>query len=67
MPTQTKSLSGRWRAVRARSLDRARVIWSELDYAQQRMFEIQTGLRPRGARHEIADLERLYAYRAHRG
>jgi lipase chaperone LimK len=66
MPTQTTSLSGRLHAIRNRSLDRARAIWSELDYAQQRMFEIQTGLQPRGRRHEIADLERLYAYRAHR-
>jgi hypothetical protein len=66
MPKQTTSLSGRVRAIRNRSVDRARVIWSELDYAQQRMFEIQTGLKPRGPRHEIADLERMYAYRSHR-
>jgi hypothetical protein len=65
MRTPTTSLSGRVRAIRNRSVDRARVIWSELDYAQQRMFEIQTGLRPRGPRSEIADLERMYAYRAH--
>ena len=62
---QTTSLSGRVRAIRNRSVNRARVIWSELDYAQQRMFEIQTGLRVRN-RSEIADLERLYAYRSHR-
>jgi hypothetical protein len=67
MPTNhTTSLSKRVLAVRNRSIARARVIWSELDYAQQRMFEIQTGLRPRGRRHEIADLERLYAYRSQR-
>lgn len=64
MRNQTTSLSGRVRAIRNRSIDRARVIWSELDYAQQRMFEIQTGLRPHGRRQEIADLERLYAYRS---
>jgi hypothetical protein len=63
MATHTTSLSGRVRAIRSRSIDRARVIWSELDYAQQRMFEIQTGLKPRGPHHEIADLERAYAYR----
>jgi hypothetical protein len=56
---------GRVRAMRNRSINRARVILSELDYAQQRMFEIQTGLRPRSPRHEVADLERLYAYRSH--
>lgn len=65
MRDQTTSLSGRVRAIRNRSIDRARVIWSELDYAQQRMFEIQTGLHVRSPRNEIANLERLYAYRAH--
>jgi hypothetical protein len=64
MPTQTTSLTGRMRAARTRSVNRARVIWSELDYAQQRMFEIQTGLRPRGPRHEIADLKRAHAHHA---
>jgi hypothetical protein len=66
MTNQTSQLSGRVRALRKRSIDRARVIWSELDYAQQRMFEIQTGLQSRGPRHEVANLERLYAYRSHR-
>ncbi len=64
MRNHTSQLASRARALRNRSIDRARVIWSELDYAQQRMFEIQTGLRPRGPRYEIADLERLYAYRS---
>jgi hypothetical protein len=64
MRNHTSQLTSRARGLRNRSLDRARVIWSELDYAQQRMFEIQTGLRPRGPRHEVADLERLYAYRS---
>jgi lipase chaperone LimK len=66
MRNQTSQLGGRARALRNRSLDRARVIWSELDYAQQRMFEIQTGLRPRGPRDEVANLERMHAYRSHR-
>jgi hypothetical protein len=65
MKNQTTSRSGRVRAIRNRSIDRARVIWSELDYAQQRMFAIQTGLSARSPRHEIADLERVYAYRSH--
>jgi hypothetical protein len=66
MKNTTSQFSGRARALRNRSRDRARVIWSELDYAQQRMFEIQTGLPPRSPRHEVADLERMYAYRSHR-
>jgi hypothetical protein len=65
MNNQTTSLAGRVRASRRRSIDRARVIWSELDYAQQRMFEIQTGLRAQRPHHEIADLQHLYGYRAH--
>jgi hypothetical protein len=63
MRNDTTSLSGRVRSIRNRSIDRARVIWSELDYAQQRMFEIQTGMRMPSARNEVADLNRLYAYR----
>jgi hypothetical protein len=66
MRNQTRQLSGRVRALRNRSADRARVIWSELDYAQQRMFEIQTGLQSRGPGHEVANLERMYAYRSNR-
>ena len=62
MRNQTSHFN-RVRALRNRSIDRARVIWSELDYAQQRMFEIQTGLQ---SRNEVANLERMYAYRAHR-
>jgi hypothetical protein len=62
MNNQTTSLAGRVRAIRTRSIARARVIWSELDYAQQRMFEIQTGLSPH---REIADLQGVYGYRAH--
>jgi hypothetical protein len=65
MNNQTTSLAGRVRAIRSRSIDRARVIWSELDYAQRRMFEIQTGLRAQRPHHEIADLQRLYGHRAH--
>jgi hypothetical protein len=65
MRNQTTSLSGRVRSIRNRSIDRARVIWSELDFAEQRMFEIQTGLRVRNRSNEIASLERLYAYRSH--
>lgn len=44
---------------------RVRRTWGEMDYAQRRLFEIQTGLRvtgprpTRGAR-AIAELERLY-------
>jgi hypothetical protein len=66
MRNQTSQLSGRVRALRNRSINRARVIWSELDYAQQRMFEIQTGLQSRGPRSEVADLERMHAYRSRR-
>ena len=65
MNNQTTSLAGRVRAIRSRSIDRARVIWSELDYAQQRMFEIQTGLRTHRPHHEIADLQQLFGDRAH--
>jgi hypothetical protein len=64
MSNQTTSLSGRVRSIRNRSVDRARVIWSELDYAQRRMFEIQTGLRSTSRGQELADLERTYAYRS---
>lgn len=44
---------------------RVRRTWGEMDYAQRRLFEIQTGLRvtgprpPRRAR-TIEELERLY-------
>jgi hypothetical protein len=65
MRNQTSQLSGRVRALRNRSIDRARVIWSELDYAQQRMFEIQTGLQSRGPRNEVANLKRMHAYRSY--
>jgi hypothetical protein len=37
----------------ARTIGRIRQIWAELDYAQRRLFEIQTGLRlrtPQGRR-----------------
>jgi hypothetical protein len=50
-----------------RSLHRAKEIWQELDYAQQRAFEIRTGI-PVGARENrvriartVDELERLYA------
>jgi hypothetical protein len=44
---------------------RARRTWSELDYAQRRLFEIQTGLEasgshPRRRRAGIEELERLH-------
>ncbi|MGI8712256.1 MAG: hypothetical protein ACR2NR_03555 [Solirubrobacteraceae bacterium] len=63
MKNETTSLSGRVRAIRSRSIGRARVIWSELDYAQQRLFEVQTGLRINRHTAEIDDLERLYHWR----
>jgi hypothetical protein len=64
MRNETTSLNGRVRAIRTRSLDRARVIWSELDYAQRRMFEIQTGLTTRDD--ELSQLERHYTYKPRR-
>ena len=45
---------------------RAKRIWSEMDYAQRRMFELRTGVparadrRPRISR-SVDELERLYA------
>jgi hypothetical protein len=44
---------------------RAHRTWSELDYAQRRLFEIRTGLEtsgghPRRRRGTIEELERLY-------
>jgi hypothetical protein len=41
---------------------RARRTWSELSYAQRRIFEIQTGLPPAGPRFTVsaAELERHY-------
>jgi hypothetical protein len=45
---------------------RVKRIWSELDYAQRRMFEMRTGVparaqrRPRISR-SVDELERLYA------
>jgi hypothetical protein len=44
---------------------RARRTWRELDYAQRRLFEIQTGLEvagshPRRRRASIEELERLH-------
>jgi hypothetical protein len=64
MRNETASLTGRVRAIRTRSVDRARVIWSELDYAQRRMFEIQTGLTTRDR--ELSELERHYSYKPRR-
>jgi hypothetical protein len=61
MQTATKSRA-------RRTIDRARQIWSELDYAQRRLFEIRTGIRGTGpeiragVRRQIDELERLYAY-----
>ena len=49
-----------------RLLRRLRQVWSELDYAQRRAFEIRTGIplraekRPRISR-TIDELERLFA------
>ena len=51
---------------RSRWLRRARGIWNELDFAQRRSFEVQTGV-PVGARRgrrisrTVDELERLYA------
>jgi hypothetical protein len=45
----------------ARSVRRT---WNELDYAQRRMFEIQTGLRTRDQ--ELAAQERHYTYKPRR-
>ncbi|HWE09982.1 MAG TPA: hypothetical protein VG325_11540 [Solirubrobacteraceae bacterium] len=44
---------------------RARRTWSELDYAQRRLFEIRTGLEvsgshPRRRRGGIEELERMF-------
>jgi hypothetical protein len=51
-----------------RAISRARRIWSELDYAQRRLFEIRTGVRATApemrasVRRQVEELERLYAY-----
>jgi hypothetical protein len=48
---------------RARHLARrARRTWSELSYAQRRLFEIRTGLPPAGPRFSVSadELERHY-------
>ncbi|HTX10163.1 MAG TPA: hypothetical protein VME22_16200 [Solirubrobacteraceae bacterium] len=48
------------------AVKRLKRLWGELDYAQRRSFELQTGV-PTGARRRarisrsIDDLERLYA------
>jgi hypothetical protein len=45
---------------------RARRVWSELSYAQRRMFEIRTGLPPARPRFRVStdELERNYEGRA---
>ena len=50
-----------------RIVERIRGIWSELEYAQRRMLEIQTGVpfddpRRRRIVRRVEDLEALYAY-----
>jgi hypothetical protein len=62
MTNDTTSLTQRIRAIRSRSIERAGVIWSELDHAQQRSFLLQTGL-DEPHRREIDELERLYHWR----
>ncbi len=49
-----------------RAVKRVKQIWSEIDYAQRRAFELRTGIpviEPRRARiaRSVEDLERLYA------
>ncbi len=52
----------------SRALGRAKRIWSELDYAQRRLFELRTGVpsttpeRRPSLKARIDELERLYAY-----
>lgn len=47
---------------------RARRIWTELDYAQRRLFEIRTGVSdarsPRSSHPNVAELERVYRHDA---
>jgi hypothetical protein len=50
-----------------RTINRAKEIWAELDYAQRRLIELQTGI-PVGARRDARkvsrsadELERLFA------
>lgn len=45
---------------------RVRRVWSELDYAQRRLFEIQTGVTAPTRRMTVDDLEALYAESARR-
>jgi hypothetical protein len=53
----------------SRTINRLKQIWSELDYAQQRLFEIRTGIpasaleKRAKARAQIDELERVYRYR----
>ena len=45
-----------------RAARRIKLIWSELDYAQRRLFEIRTGIEvDRPAKRSQAELDALYA------
>jgi hypothetical protein len=51
----------------SRVIDRLRLAWADMDYAQRRLFEIQTGIPvagPQPRRHRrptVEELEALYA------
>ena len=42
-------------------ISRMRQIWRETDYAQRRLFELQTGISTRARRTTVEELEALYA------
>jgi hypothetical protein len=58
----SKHTDSRATGIRSRSVQRARAIWTELDFVQRRMLD-QTGL---GAtrRAEVTQLEHLYHQRS---
>lgn len=59
----SKFTDSRVPGIRSRSIQRARALWTELDFAQRRMFELQTGVSVHRA-NDAHQLEQLYRQRS---